>query len=187
MQCLHCQTQFPDNMSVCPNCGAPAGNPAPQGQPFNGQMPNQPFNGQMPNQQFNGQPYGSGPKLSKKEFLKHPNLKKVAGNIKGSAITLYVCAAISLVVALIGNNLSSLLDVFIILGLALGIQLAQSRACAIIVCVYSVFNIVIMFISSGTFGGWLILLAAIYAIIATSKFQKAWKEYQQTGILPAEL
>lgn len=164
MQCFQCGTQFTDGMTNCPNCGAPAGN----GQPF-----------------AQGQPYGYPQKLSKKEFLRHPNLKKCSGNLKASAIILYVCAVISLALGVFINNYAVIVDVVIIVGLGLGIQLAQSRVCAILICVYAVINVIYVSMSSGRAGGYLILIAAIDAIIATFQFQKAWKEYQKTGILPA--
>mgnify|MGYP001033615569 FL=1 len=158
MQCSQCGTQYPDGAPACPNCGAPAG-------------------------QFAGGGYGSGP-MTKKEFYKHPNLKKTTGSIKSSAIILYICGALSLVLGIIGGNLMVIIDIVIVVGLGLGIQLAQSRVCALIILAYSIFNTVYMLISTGRAGGYLILLAAIYAVIATFQFQKAWKNYQQTGMLP---
>ncbi len=184
MQCSNCGTQYPDDASNCPNCGAPAVVPFQQGQAFAQNQTYQQGQAFAQNQTYQqGQSFAQAP-LSKKEFLHHPNLKKCASNIKVSAIILYVCAAISSI-ALIGGNLSSLIDIALIAGLALGIHLAQSRVCAILICIYSVFNMVISLIAYGTPSGWLILAAAIDAIIVTFQFQKAWKEYQQTGILPA--
>lgn len=163
MQCFQCGTQFPDGMANCPNCNAPVNN------------------------QFaaNGQSYAYGQKMSKKEFMRHPNLKKYSGNIKAAAIILYVCAVLSLIVGIMVNNYAIIIDVAILVGLGLGIQLAQSRVCAILVCLYAAINVIVMTISSGRASGYLILIAAIDAIIATFQFQKAWKEYQKTGILPA--
>lgn len=163
MQCLQCGTQIPDGMPTCPNCGAP--------------LNNQPAGG--------GQPYGFSQKLTKKEFLHHPNLKKIRSNINSSAIILYVAAVLTSVLGLVDGNYFILIDIALLVGLGLGIHLAQSRVCAIIACVYSAFNVIITVVTTGSVGGWLVLVAAIYAIIATFQFQKAWKEYQQTGILPA--
>lgn len=134
-----------------------------------------------------GQPYGYARPLSKKEFLKHPNLTKCYKNIKESAIILYVCAVLSLAIGFFTGNYSVIIDVILIIGLALGIHLAQSRACAVCICVYSVINVIVTTIENGRLGGYLILIAAIYAIKATFQFQKAWKNYQQTGQIPAAL
>lgn len=163
MQCTSCGAQLPDNATTCPNCGNFANN-------FNQQNFNPSSGYQQP--------------LSKKQFLKHANLKKCRTNINSSAIILYICAGITLAISILGGVYSSIIDILILVGLGLGIQLAQSRVCAIIACVYAAFNVLYMLVSTGAPGGYLILIAAIYAIIATFGFQKSWKEYQQTGILP---
>ena len=188
-------------MPNCPNCGAPAapqgaqagpnfGQPNPQGQPNFRHQPNpqgqpnfaqQPYPQGQPN--FAQQPYPQ--KLSKREFLHHPNLKKCCSNIKGSAITLYVCAVITAILSIfVLGNIFAIVDVAIVVGLGLGIHLGQSRVCAIICLVYAAFTFIYMTIENGRASGYLILIAAIYAVIATFQFQKAWKEYQLTGILP---
>lgn len=72
-----------------------------------------------------------------------------------------------------------LIDVAILVGLGVGIHLKQSKVCAIILLVYAVVNAVLVTMQSGTFGGWLPLIAGIYAVIYTLKLDKAWKAYQQ--------
>lgn len=162
MQCTTCGSPLADNAVTCPNCGTPVN----QQQYFN-----------------QGQAYSQP--LTKSQFLKHPNLKSCRTNINSSAIILYVCAIISLGAGiLLTQDLFSLIDVVLLVGLALGIQLAKSRVCAIIVCVYAGFNTLYMILSTGRPGGYLILIAAIFAVVATFKFQKTWNEYQKTGILP---
>lgn len=170
MQCAQCGTQLPDGMPNCPNCGAPAASQFGQGQP---------------GQQSFGPGFGYSGQMTKKEFLHHPNLKKCYDNIKSSAIVLYVCAALSLALGIYMGNWSILVDVLIIVGFGLGIQLGQSRVCAILIFLYSLANAVYMGVSTGRSSGTLIVLASIYALGATFKFQKAWKEYKKTGILPA--
>lgn len=199
MQCLHCGNQFLDGLQTCPNCGAPASNMQAQntyGQPNQNPygQPNQNPYGQ-PNQfnqgQFYGQPYGQ--KMTKKEFLKHPNLKKCKSNINASAILLYFCAGITLIMTVlatlmtVSGGFSTIIDVLLLVGMGLGIQLAQSRACSIIIFVYSIINFIYGVIMTGRVTGWLIIVAGICAIIYTFKFQKAWKEYEQTGMIPPAL
>lgn len=169
MQCLQCGSQFADGMPNCPNCGMPVTNQyaGGQGQPY-----------------MQGQPYGANVPLTKKEFLKHPNMHGTAGNISYSAIMLYVCAGISLIYGIFTGNFSVIIDVMIVVGLAIGIQLSQSRACAILILIYSFFNMVQSQISTGHSGGKLIMIAAIYAVMATFRFKKAWKSYQKTGVVP---
>lgn len=167
MQCFQCSTQFADGMPSCPTCGMPANNQ---------------FMGSDTTQ---GQPYGYNQNLSKKEFLHHPNIDKCRKNLNSSAATLYVCAVLSLVVGFIFGSPSVVIDVALIVGLGLGVQLAQSRVCAILICIYGAFNTITMTITNGRPGGYLILIAAVYAVIATFQFQKAWDNYKKTGILPA--
>lgn len=162
MQCTNCGTQFPDDSFACPNCGTPV----------NG---NYQQNYQQPYQQL----------LSKKDFFKHPNLKSCRSNITAAAVILYVCAVITLIFGFMIGNYLIVLDVLIIIGLGLGIQLAKSRVCAILICVYAGLNALVSIVSNGTVGGTLIIIAAVYAVIATFKFQTAWSNYQKTGILPA--
>ena len=79
---------------------------------------------------------------------------------------------------------TSLIDAAIMLGLGLAIHLAQSRVCSILLCVYGVINTIFVFLSSGIFGGWLILVAAIYAIVATFQYQSVWNKYSKSGQIP---
>ncbi len=120
--------------------------------------------------------------MTKKEFLKQPECKKCAGNINGAAITLYICAGLSLVLNVLASNILGLLDVLVIVGLALGIHLAQSRVCAILVLAYAIYNTIYMIVATGKVGGYLIIIAAVYGVMATFQFQKAWKNYQQNGM-----
>ena len=204
MQCQSCGTQYPDNFRTCPNCGAPA--PMPNQRPYNGQ-PN-PYNGQpqFNNAQqnpYNGQPqfnnaqqnpYNGQPQfnnaqqypygnpyaapnqvpqgMSKHDFYHSPLCKKYRGNIIASSVIIYICVGINLLL------------IAIMLGLGLAIHLAQSRVCSILLCVYGVINTIYVFLSSGTFGGWLILVAAIYAIVATFQYQSVWNKYSKSGQIP---
>lgn len=130
------------------------------------------------------QPYGYTRPLSKKEFLHHPNMNKCRKNIKESAIALYVCSAITVILGFILGNYGVLIDVIIMLSLALGIHLAQSRVCAICILIYGIFNMIITAMENGRLGGYWILLAAIYSTKATFHFHKAWKNYRQSGVIP---
>ena len=207
MQCQSCGTQYPDNFRTCPNCGAPA--PMPNQRPYNGQ-PN-PYNGQpqFNNAQqnpYNGQsqfnnaqqnnapqyPYGNpyaAPNqvpqgMNKHDFYHSPLCKKYRGNIIASSVIIYICVGINLLLIAFLQNYTSLIDAAIMLGLGLAIHLAQSRVCSILLCVYGVINTIFVFLSSGKFGGWLILVAAIYAIVATFQYQSAWNKYSKSGQIP---
>ena len=82
-------------------------------------------------------------KNDKEEFDQCESIKPIAKNIRASAIIAYVIGAISLVAnVILGGNVFGILDVAIVVGLGLGIQFAKSRVCAVILGVYSVFNLI---------------------------------------------
>ena len=169
------------------------GQPNPyNGQPqFNNAQQN-PYNGQP---QFNnaqqypyGNPYAAPNQvpqgMNKHDFYHSPLCKKYRGNIIASSVLIYVCVGINLLLIALLQNYTSLIDAAIMLGLGLAIHLAQSRVCSILLCVYGVINTIFVFLSSGKFGGWLILVAAIYAIVATFQYQSAWNKYSKSGQIP---
>lgn len=123
------------------------------------------------------------PGMTKKEFDKHTNIVNVKKQITGTAIACYVIVGINALLAFM-VAFSNILDILLMLGMGLGIHLAKSRVCSIILTVYGAFNMIIMTIANGSVTGWWILVVGIYAIINTFKYQKAWAEYQQTGIVP---
>lgn len=121
-------------------------------------------------------------RLTKKEFMNQPEMKRVKGNITASAGFLYMCSVISfLLVVVLQHNLFAIVDVALVLGLALGIHLAYSRVCAIAVMVYAVFNLIVSIATTGRANGYLIVLAAVYAIMATYQFKKNYDHYLETG------
>ena len=165
-------------MSYCPNCGQPAddgtrfcpacGTPLENAQPI----------AQQPDY-LDG---AATQKVStKKEFLQLPENEKLRKSINTSGIICYICAGISLLVGLFMLKSSSvLIDAILLIGLGLGVHLAKSRVCAIILLVYAAINTIYSIVTTGKFSGYIILLAAIYAVINTFKLEKAWKEYNQS-------
>ena len=111
--------------------------------------------------------YSGTTRMTKKEFNECANIKSITKNITAAAI--------------IAGNIAGLVDVMIVVGLGLGIHLAKSRACAVIITAYSIFNFVYMILLTGVPGGWLIIVCGVYSIIYTFKYQNAWNKYQQTG------
>ena len=115
--------------------------------------------------------------MTKREFYKSPEMDKVRKGINGCAIAGYITAAISLALnLLLLDNPSGIIDTVLIIVLSLLIQLIQSRAAAIILCIYGVINMIVITLATGRFGGWWILLVGIFAAIHTFKFHKAWKQ-----------
>lgn len=165
MICEKCGQWIEDGSKVCSNCGAPVN------------VGNTQNTVTAAGSAENAAPAGGQPALTKKEFYMHPNISYARSQIRSAGIICYVVAGISLVFSGIG----AIIDVLLIVGLGLGIQLGKSRACAIILTVYGVINTIYMTIMTGSLSGWWSLLAGIYAIIYTFKYQSAWAEYQKTG------
>ena len=118
---------------------------------------------------------------TKREFLDLPENVQLKKTIKTSAITLYVCAAITGLAGflVLDSGALVLLDVAIMFGLGLGIHLKQSKGCAIALLIYSVVSSILTVVSTGKVIGWLVIMAGIYAVSATFKLDKQWKQYQQ--------
>lgn len=174
MICQSCGSENEPNAKFCGRCGAPmpvinaTQYAAPNAMPVMGMV----------------QPQYMRRMVTKKEFFKSQEMSKVAKNINASAIMMYIVAGITLLANVIytGNALG-LLDVFVVIGIGLGIQLAQSRACAVVAAVYSAINCIVTIIITGVPGGSLIIVASICAVIATFKFNEAWDNYQRTGYI----
>lgn len=177
MQCNMCGAQLADDAKFCTQCGTVLSNAQ---QPYGQQAQNTQAYGQ---QFYQAQPVQMA-RMSKNEFYKHPANKKHHGNIMGCSIFLYICCGLTFLVnVVLSGNIFGIVDVLILLGLALGIQIGKSRVAAVVLCVYSVFNLIFMLIATGRPGGYLIVIAAVYAIIGTFQFSKAWAEYQRTGMI----
>ena len=123
--------------------------------------------------------------MSQKEFYDHPAMAKLHKEIRIASILTYVLAAINCIVQIfLLNNYLVLIDVAILVSMALGVQLKQSRVCAIVMLIYGCINILIVMVLSGKPGGYMILVIGITMVTETFKFHKKWEEYQRTGIVP---
>lgn len=183
--CPKCGTSLQDDQTFCPNCGTRVA-PSETAQPGNGYPP---FTAQEPNS-MGGHPYaqpfysnggqGFGPRCAtKKEFLQLPENKKLRSQILGAAIICYISGGLTLLAMLLFTNPMMLLDVAILVGLGLGVHLAYSRVCAILLAVYAVFSVIVGIVVNGTVSGWLIIVAAVFAVLCTFNLEKSWKAYQQ--------
>lgn len=169
MICKSCGRANEFGAKFCKSCGTPLE------QEETTQQNNQQYG--MPENQ-----YISTTRMTKREFDQCDNIKKIIKNITLSAVIAYIVGLISLFTnVVVAGNIFGIVDIVIVVGLGLGIQFAKSRACAIIMCVYSVINFIYMIILTGMPGGWLIIVCAVYAIIYTFKYHNAWDRYQQTG------
>lgn len=130
--------------------------------------------------------------LSKKEFYTlyaSPSLKR---EVEGSAVCLYVCGGLTFVFHLfaapLGFSSSGIpwLDLLLMVACGLGLQLGQSRACSVVVTVYSVLNTLFWLIDTGKFGGWWIIAIGIASIRATFALHKEYVLYLRDRKLPRE-
>lgn len=118
--------------------------------------------------------------MTRREFLKSPEMDKIRKNIYSCAIAGYIIAVLSLLVnILLLGNYVGILDTITMVVLSLLIHLLQSRVAAILLSIYGVINMIAVTIEYGRFGGWWIALVGIYAVIYTFKFHKAWKEEKE--------
>jgi len=141
--------------------------------PGNGNPYNNPYGASY------GNPYGTPQRVTdKKAFLQLPENKKFRSEIKGAAILGYVCAGVTLLLSVIvGGNLFGLIDIAILVGLSLGIQMTANKLWAILMTVYGGINLIITIALTGSLGGWLPLVAGIIALVYISKLDKAWDAY----------
>lgn len=118
--------------------------------------------------------------ITKKEFYANHANQRDKRNILWAVGVAYICAALSMAAGLITHDYYVLIDVALIVGLTLGIQLAQSRACAVLLLVYACFNTIITLVTTGRVAGWLIILVGIWAVIGTFNFYKDYQKYLQS-------
>ncbi len=150
-QCTHCGQYCEDYAAFCTNCGTPLILSS-----------------------------GPAPASSKKEFLQLPENRSLKKELVSDAVVCYICAGLTLLLGvLVLKNPYVLIDVVIVLCAGLGIHLMQSKACAVVLCVYAVINAVIGLVNDGKLSGYLLLIAGIYSVISTFKLDKQWKKYQQ--------
>ena len=115
-----------------------------------------------------------GDYISRKEFIDQyiePSLRK---NIASIAILCYVCAGLTFVVSCLSNPIG-IIDALILTGLALGMHLAKSRICAILILIFSIIEVLLALVS-GSFPFWW-LLAGISAVTTFSKIEKQYKQF----------
>lgn len=176
MICPNCGKEITDESTSCQFCGSAVttqaqpefGNnyeAAPQAAPFAGNL-------------SVSQPPVDRKSVSKKEFIEKYAPAALKKQINSAAILCYFCSAVTIVFSFLTNEYwyFSLIDVAILLGLALGMHLGKSKACAIVLLVVSILEVVFTAVSTGTVAGWWWIIAAFSAV---SAFNKLGKEYNR--------
>lgn len=127
-------------------------------------------------QQYNQNPYTTytGCNISRKTFIENylqPSLKK---NITSIAILCYVCAGLTFIASCLVNP-AGIIDALLLAGLALGMHLAKSSVCAILILVLSIIEVIFSLFVGGFPIWWLI--AGISAVVTFNKIEKEYKQF----------
>lgn len=140
--------------------------------------------------------------LSKREFFKTMLDKGVRDEVMTGAVMGYVCFGFSLLASLVlrfafddAGNPYMVIDLAVFLLMAAGIQLLQSRACAVILLVYYLIGqglLVYTQIQEGAFhmiSGRVVFIfifanAFVKSVKGTFRFHEAWKQYQAGEYVP---
>ncbi len=149
-------------------------------------------------------------KLTKKEFFQSPRNRKDRDRIIISTVVIIVAALFDVIrtdfwlSALkkqieFANSLAETMGIeeyvidtqkimntqiimsVILIGLAIGILVAKSRACALIGLAITFINCISTLISTHSFRWYWTMIAFGYATLATFSFAKAWQNYEENG------
>ena len=123
-------------------------------------------------------------RMKKSDFMKLPALMGLKKKVSGSAITIYVLTALSAAFSISLGNYWVILDYIFLIILAVIIQLIGSLVASYMLLVYGIVNSIICIFEMGFPAGFGYIVAGIYAVIATNKLHKAYKEYVKTGYIP---
>ena len=113
--------------------------------------------------------------MTRREFFKSKEMKSTRATIIGCAFCGYALAIAGVIMNYIElHTLETILDAVIIIAACLCIQFLQSRIAAIVLTVYSILNVVLVYIQKGNLVSCVIIALAVFALIATFKLQLAW-------------
>ncbi len=177
--CNGCGSQMPEGTLFCSVCGQKRSDMNAQNAPSPSTSPYQQFEPQTSRYTSN-ETYtpSAGYPVSRKEFISkyaQPSLRK---NITSIAILCYICAGLTFIVSCLFNPLG-IIDALILAGLALGMHLAKSNVCAILILILSIIEVLLSLVS-GSFPFWW-LIAGVSAVITFSKIEKQYKGFIANG------
>lgn len=122
--------------------------------------------------------------MTRMEFFKSEEMKKVQDNISTCAIIGRVFAIGSSVMSFMkSHDYSIIFTMLFFVTMFLLIYFLQSRVAAILLSLFSALSTAVMFMQTGKPGGILFVLFGIYGIIYTFKFQNAWNEYKKNAVV----
>lgn len=197
MRCPNCNEELMENDHFCKRCGMPvqgtytAGNQNSYG-PAAGQPSYSPLN-QWMNQ--TGSPFPAKT-ITKQAYWKIYDNKDAKSVVIAAVILTYIMAGLDIVIGIFSGfslywNWGYFIDGLVFLGLALGMHLAKSRVCAIIIAAYSFIGKIITLaggLNSFSLSGWLIgigfLVVQVIAVIKLFKFCEDWEMYRKQASRP---
>lgn len=118
----------------------------------------------------------AGYPVSRKEFINkyaQPSLRK---NITSIAILCYVCAGLTFIVSCLLNPMG-IIDALILAGFALGMHLAKSKMCAMLILIFSIIEVLLSLVS-GSFPFWW-LVAGVSAVTTFNKIENQYKDFRK--------
>lgn len=78
------------------------------------------------------------------------------------------------------QNYFIIIDVALILGFSLGVHIGKSRACAVLLLIYAIINLIISLITTGQITGWWLIIVGVCGIMGTFNFYKDYRNYLAT-------
>ena len=201
MFCPYCGAQMDGYASFCSKCGkAVSQQPAQQQpsyqQPAYQQKPSyqqpayqqpayqQPAYQQPVYQQPAYQHPAYGQNLSWKEFYDRFASKNTKSGVTWMVVICFFTAAVSVLLLFLLGQMLSILDIVVYTFLGILLVTQKRMVYALIPTIYGAIWSVVTLVSSGTLSGAVAIAAGILCMKNLSKLEKAYTEYQATGICP---
>lgn len=178
--CTNCGAQVPATAAFCPVCGQKrsgiqkeSGAQANFSQGSSQSTVN--FEAASAFSSSTGTPWPpAGQPVSRKEFVERYAQPSLKTSITSIAILCYVCAGLTFLVSCLTNPFG-IIDALLLAGLALGMHLAKSKVCAILILVLSIVEVIASLMVGAFPILWLI--AGIAAVVTFSKIDKQYKQF----------
>ncbi len=173
MICKNCGNEIESNLRFCTHCGAMQDPSQVQEEAVNAPVQEQ------PGAQQGGQ-YQAG--MSYNEFYNAAVSKKSQGWPKWLMIICFVSAALYLIVAFL--NPLSFLDVAVYAVCGFMLAKSKTKTWALVATAYSCLGTILGLINGAGLTGVVALILGFMSIRILDKVDKAYKTYQQTGVIP---
>jgi hypothetical protein len=134
-----------------------------------------------------GQPVPYGQQLTFDQFKAQVGTNAIESGFKSLGIICLISAALCLILAFVMNPYAALdAAICLILGLVIVAGKKRSKGILIFLLVYLALSAIINVAMGGAPGGIFALITAIVTLSKVSKLEKAYKNYQATGVMPTE-